>query len=753
MVERSGDSARSASTPGGSAHGAADEHTEEFANGDRYNGGWHSGKPHGYGTYTWADGSRYEGSWKNGLKHGHGSYLWPSGASYVGDWCDGLKQGVGTLDAPDGTHYHGSWYHDLKHGLGSKVFANQDKYEGLWKEGRHEGPGLYQWSNGNEYNGQWVAGRMQGRGTFVWTTGERYDGEWDAGKEEGRGKFTWTDRSWYFGYWKGGAKHGKGVWHPPDNDRKEKERAAADAARRASAAASGGPAGTGSPPLGGDDDAAGNHALGRQECLLREYNNGKLKREKVVQEESIPLELRLPKTPTPKRRMSQKVNKKKDGETIFKGHRSYELMVQLQLGIRCSVSAQQVEPERQITELDFTPKTKEGVKNVAFPRRGSSTTPPHAAPDFKWKDYSSTVFHKLRERFGIDASDYTLSICGDEALRELGSPGKSGSVFFLSHDDRFIIKTMRKHEMTHLRTMLPSYYKHVMSNPHTLMTKFFGLHRVKPSGGRKVRFIVMGNLFCTPLTLDRRFDLKGSTHGRFTPHSKPRESAILKDLDLDYVFRLEGDYRDKLMRQLAADCRLLEEMRVMDYSLLLGVHYRTPDGSFGRSPESPRGDGASTHQPIPEEDSEPADGDEAGSRPVAPLPLLPPQSVKDVARIRPERSETLRPVPGSAGATDMLAHAAGSRTIDFGGYMAATAVPKRVLQVPRSTKFDQGLLPDEPLDVVLFFGIIDILQEYNSTKKVEHAFKVSLQRQSNISACDPVTYSRRFQDFLGKIFD
>ena len=36
-------------------------------------------------------------------------------------------------------------------------------------------------------------------------------------------------------------------------------------------------------------------------------------------------------------------------------------------------------------------------------------------------------------------------ICtGDQALRELPSPGKSGSVFFLSHDDRFIIKTMRK---------------------------------------------------------------------------------------------------------------------------------------------------------------------------------------------------------------------------------------------------------------------------------------------------------------------
>lgn len=35
-------------------------------------------------------------------------------------------------------------------------------------------------------------------------------------------------------------------------------------------------------------------------------------------------------------------------------------------------------------------------------------------------------------------------ILGDQALRELPSPGKSGSVFFLSHDDKYIIKTVRK---------------------------------------------------------------------------------------------------------------------------------------------------------------------------------------------------------------------------------------------------------------------------------------------------------------------
>ncbi len=37
------------------------------------------------------------------------------------------------------------------------------------------------------------------------------------------------------------------------------------------------------------------------------------------------------------------------------------------------------------------------------------------------------------------------------------------------------------------------------------------------------------------------------------------------------------------MKQLAADCALMEELRVMDYSLLLGVHYRSP--GYASSPQ------------------------------------------------------------------------------------------------------------------------------------------------------------------------
>jgi 1-phosphatidylinositol-4-phosphate 5-kinase len=53
----------------------------------------------------------------------------------------------------------------------------------------------------------------------------------------------------------------------------------------------------------------------------------------------------------------------------------------------------------------------------------------------------------LRKLFAVDPADYMLAICGNDALRELSSPGKSGSFFYLTQDDRFMIKTVKKSEV------------------------------------------------------------------------------------------------------------------------------------------------------------------------------------------------------------------------------------------------------------------------------------------------------------------
>ena len=122
--------------------------------------------------------------------------------------------------------------------------------------------------------------------------------------------------------------------------------------------------------------------------------------------------------------------------------------------------------------------------------------------------------------------------------------------------------------------MLRDYYAHVLRYPDTLLTRFFGLHRVKPHGGRNVRFVVMGNLLCTDHVIHRRYDLKGSTFGRLTHAPFDPAKKILKDLDLDYTFQLDEGFAPRLRAQLHADCVLLEKLNIMDYSLLLGVHFQ-----------------------------------------------------------------------------------------------------------------------------------------------------------------------------------
>jgi len=43
---------------------------ERYSNGNKYEGEFYNGKPHGKGIYTWANGEVYEGEWMVGLKEG-----------------------------------------------------------------------------------------------------------------------------------------------------------------------------------------------------------------------------------------------------------------------------------------------------------------------------------------------------------------------------------------------------------------------------------------------------------------------------------------------------------------------------------------------------------------------------------------------------------------------------------------------------------------------------------------------------------
>ncbi|XBI59890.1 hypothetical protein VPH35_040884 [Triticum aestivum] len=617
-------------------------------NGDVYSGTLSSSQqvPEGTGQYVWAGGSCcvYEGGWRRGTRHGHGRTLWPSGAVYEGEYSAGFVDGEGTYlagpctsSSSSSSSYKGQWKLDRKHGHGLQTYPNGDTFDGSWVQGQMEGHGRYTWANGNSYVGTMRNGTMFGKGVLTWSaTGDSFQGNWLDGAMHGYGLYTWEDGGCYLGTWTRGFKDGKGTFYPkncrvpaahqlyindlrsrgvlPDISKNvlQQQRSSSSFDTNQEPAGPPGPKlslrnlsferpPTKKPSLqrrwsigvaikiignesssetqkqGCDEDIAGCSSL---PILEREYAQGVLISEVVLNKSCLDSSKKL------SRRQSRAAKDvKRPGEMIIKGHRSYDLMLCLQLGIRYTVGKITPIQRREVQASDFGPKASFWMN---FPTKGTRLTPAHRAVDFKWKDYCPVVFRNLREMFKLDTADYMISISGSDALRELSSPGKSGSMFFLSQDDRFMIKTLRKSEVQVLLRMLRDYYRHVHTYDNTLVTKFFGLHRVKPSSGQKFRFVVMGNMFCTELRIHQRFDLKGSSLGRSTDKVKIDENTTLKDLDLNYSFYLEPSWRDALLKQIEIDSEFLKNQGIMDYSLLLGFHYRARQSLLrgGSLPES-----------------------------------------------------------------------------------------------------------------------------------------------------------------------
>jgi 1-phosphatidylinositol-4-phosphate 5-kinase len=82
----------------------------------------------------------------------------------------------------------------------------------------------------------------------------------------------------------------------------------------------------------------------------------------------------------------------------------------------------------------------------------------------------------------------------------------------------------------------------------------------------------MGNIFNAEVPIHQQYDLKGSTQGRFVKNKA--KAMIWKDLDLDVELQLSDGWKERLDRQLTADASFLQQQRVMDYSLLMGIHYK-----------------------------------------------------------------------------------------------------------------------------------------------------------------------------------
>ncbi|KAF9316519.1 Phosphatidylinositol-4-phosphate 5-kinase [Linnemannia elongata] len=417
------------------------------------------------------------------------------------------------------------------------------------------------------------------------------------------------------------------------------------------------------------------------------------------------------------RRMSKR-KKDEDNDRVLIGtrigedHVNYVLMYNMLTGIRVSVSRCNAKPQRMLVDEDFTAAHK-----LAFDITGNELTP-SSKYDFKFKDYAPWVFRHLREDFHIDASDYLVSLTSKYILSELGSPGKSGSFFYFSQDYRFIIKTIHHAEHKFMRKILKDYFNHVKQNPHTLLCRFFGLHRVKLPHGRKIHFVVMGNVFPPNRDIHETYDLKGSTLGRAISDEELANNPRATQKDLNWVNRnrkleLGPEKRHLFVEQIKRDVELLSRLNIMDYSLLIGIH------------DIARGNKDNIRDNT--------------------LKVFHPDTSKPLARetTRKDKRES------KVNALRMAVKVSDPQAL------GPTTLPSDSFSERRHFIFyadDGGLLStneqNEQGEDLYYLGIIDILTPYNYVKKIEHAWKSLTQDKHAISAVNPREYASRFLSFM-----
>jgi 1-phosphatidylinositol-4-phosphate 5-kinase len=314
-------------------------------------------------------------------------------------------------------------------------------FEGSWIQGEIQGHGKYTWANEGTYVGNMKSGKMSGKGTLTWKNGDSYEGNWLDGMMHGYGIYTWNECGYYVGTWTRGLKDGKGTFYPkgcrvPVNDElyinNLRNRGVLPDIRRQnhnsrilqSASVDMGNMKVGMTRQSSDvsykrnstdqplknvslerrwslevaiekfighesSESSGLESLenlsdSRLPILEREYMQGVLISE-VVLERSF-----SDSSKKGKRRQKKMVrDTKRPGETIIKGHRSYDLMLSLQLGIRYTVGKITPIQKREVRASDFGPRASFWMN---FPKEGSRLTPSHSAEDFKWKDYCPMVF-------------------------------------------------------------------------------------------------------------------------------------------------------------------------------------------------------------------------------------------------------------------------------------------------------------------------------------------------------------------------
>ncbi|XP_056129115.1 phosphatidylinositol 5-phosphate 4-kinase type-2 gamma isoform X1 [Lampris incognitus] len=444
---------------------------------------------------------------------------------------------------------------------------------------------------------------------------------------------------------------------------------------------------------------------------------------------SSPMVLLAPKTKTKKKHFVQQKVK------VFRA--SDPVLSVFMWGVNHSINdLSQVPVPVMLLPDDFKANTKIKVNNHLF---NKENLPGH----FKFKEYCPQVFRNLRERFGIEDLDYQVSLTRSPPLRSADAQGEG--LLLNSYDRTLVVKQISSEDVADMHSILSDYHQHIVKcHGSTLLPQFLGMYRVSVES-EETYMIVMRNMFSHRLVVHRKYDLKGSLVSReasdkervkkklltcscvicwyhylysclllirncplkmyFIP--KVKELPTFKDMDfrnnMQKVYVTE-EQKEKFMEKLNRDVEFLVKLKIMDYSLLLGIH------DVGRAEREEEEGG---EEPSNEEDIETENG------------LAPSHTV------------------GSYGTSPE----------GIAGYMACCKPLGPGEFDPYVDVYAVGSVPGAPQREVYFMGLIDVLTQYDAKKKAAHAAKtVKHGAGAEISTVHPEQYAKRFREFISNIF-
>ncbi|XP_070374796.1 phosphatidylinositol 4-phosphate 5-kinase-like protein 1 isoform X2 [Equus asinus] len=190
---------------------------------------------------------------------------------------------------------------------------------------------------------------------------------------------------------------------------------------------------------------------------------------------------------------------------------------------------------------------------------------------FELGTLAGPAFARLRRSLGLADEDYQAALGPGGPYLQFLSTSKSKASFFLSHDQRFFLKTQRRREVQVLLAHLPRYVQHLQRHPHSLLARLLGVHSLRVAQGKKKYFIIMQSVFFPAGRISERYDIKGCEVSRWVdpaPEGNPIVQ-VLKDLNFEGKTINLGPQRSWFLRQMELDTAFLRELNMTDYSLLV----------------------------------------------------------------------------------------------------------------------------------------------------------------------------------------